>query len=137
MFSFQTLIQNPFDIHFEFGKCLERQGTVYSENDFTALACNTSAKVWGCHLHGISGRHHHCSDTTGASAEGGTMSPLPLPFAPAPALGQKLKERDSPGFFPCQDGPRQNSSMYEAGLLQHAYALVQYRCLLTANNDNK
>lgn len=28
MFSFQTLIQNPFDIHFEFGKHLERQGTV-------------------------------------------------------------------------------------------------------------
>lgn len=28
MFSFQTLTQNPFDIHFEFGKHLERQGTV-------------------------------------------------------------------------------------------------------------
>lgn len=53
------------------------------ETDFTVFACSIGTRVWGCHLQGIWGRHHGCSDTTGAPAKGGTMSPLPLPFAPA------------------------------------------------------
>lgn len=70
-----------------------------SEIDFSAFACNTRAKVWNCHL-GFQGDTIIALIPLVPQQKVGTMSPLPLFFAPAPPLGQKLEEMDSPDFFP-------------------------------------
>ena len=91
MFSFQTLIQNPFDIHFEFGKRLERQGTVCTQR-MLKFRIATYMSFQGNTIIALI--------PLVPQQKRGTASPLPLPFAPAPPLDQKLEEMDSTDFFP-------------------------------------
>lgn len=110
--------------------------SVYSENDFTAFVYNTGVKIWDRHSQGISGRCHHCFDTTVPQQKQDHITSA-LAFCSASILDQKLEEMVWADFPPYQNSAGQNSLMCEAGSLWHAHTPVQYQCLSTAKNRKK
>lgn len=139
MFSFQTLTQNPFDIHFEFGKHLERQGTVCIQRMILLHLHATPVLKFGIATYmGFQGDTIIVLVPLLPQQKGGDHITSSLAFCPCRHFRSKTQKKwTHHKFFPHQDCPRQNFPMQEAGLLQHAYTPVQYLWLLTANNKKK